>query len=157
MSTFKKDKTHHTRLRAQATADAATMRAYRSSGTKMIAAGRKMRQWAKTNDNPEALVESIKLTDGGVYLRGYTEGNRELHLALALLNGTPYVKCEASPRTPPNRGKVCRVISNTIPLPEAQRRAIVDAWFDGTDVKPAVTETKPTGIFGRLREAVVGA
>lgn len=139
-----KDIAGHTRLKIRTAADTCRVRQSRAQGKKLILAGRKMRAWAKANDNEEAATKANHLTHIGTQVKD-DDGDRELNLALAFLNGTPYKKCEekCTRAGPPSIGYIAQKLYYVLPEKREVIDAHITAWVTGETAEEVLESLKP--------------
>jgi len=118
-------KIHKTNLQAEFHADHALTRYMRNKASKILRESRKLRCKDRTDEADELMKRAVRM-------RRSACGDREIALALAFLNNTPYEKCEAKCRTAPNIANIAVHVANCLPSDWGGRMSlIIERWVEG--------------------------
>lgn len=133
---MKPNKEAHLTLRHMFTDSMASCRTANAAARKHIALGRKCREEARASTDPTLMLNrGLTMAEEGVKMR--LHGSRELCLALAFLNNTPYLAAEQQPiglptSAPPSIVYLRDYLMRCFDLREGQYRTVLTQWMKTT-------------------------
>jgi len=139
---------NHSALKTTIKTATKTTHTQRSEASRLILSGRKLRNDGRTvtPEDAELLKQGwAEHSEGMDLLRSAECGRgdrRYLGLAAALLNGTPYIKCESrlnDNTEPPYPHEISSIISKFLPEDvQSEAKQLVQMWLDGDDIRTLI-------------------